>query len=242
MSRQLGTSFLVKVFFLLVVVALGAGGIAYFQKQERRKLEAQLAQQRRDLEKARRYIANLLGESRVAEFKVLEKTPNEDGSSNLKIRFVELAPGGAELKPRTFTLKGGEVYFDAVVIMFDSDQVMRGDARSLHLFRRVFTDKIKPEDGFVLWKEGADDIPEIYRAPDVPIDIQRRLWKNIVLILTDKTFREQKGVRTVFGLAASVKAQSGVTYRINLQNNGGLVLEEKKTAPAAESRPEPAVP
>jgi hypothetical protein len=196
----------------------------------RAKIEAlkkQLAQERARLKEARQHIVNLLGEKRVAEVVVLDQTAGGDGGQELKLKFLEYAADGRALAPRIITVSGEEVYFDALVILFKPEDVMQDKAASIHLFRRVFTDKTRPEEGETLSRLDTLDIPEAYRSPDLPVDVQQKAWEDLRQLVEDENYRTRRGVRTVFGQAVYKKLQKGIIYTLKVQNNGGLLIEEK---------------
>ena len=229
MVQKSAFSVLTRLFFVVVAVGIGAGGVHYLHNQSRlRKLQKDLQLQKKKLKEARKHITNLLGEKRVAEIVVLDQKMDESGTPVSKIRFLEYSASGTALKPpKEITVSGAEVYFDAVIIMFEKEPVMQGKAASIHLFRRIFTDTTKPEKGYRLWNSGGDEIPEAYRSPEIPLEIQNVAWGEIRRILTNETYRKEKGVRTIFGQAVSKKLHKGRIYTLRIQSNGGLLMEQK---------------
>ena len=93
---------------------------------------------------------------------------------------------------RELTLPGQEVYFDTLVIKFDDHFVEQGDplkGQALMLFRRIFSSTMRPEDGFVIDKEGQP--PEIYAGGQAPSDFEKELWKRFWELANDEKLAKE---------------------------------------------------
>lgn len=233
MARRFGLSTLIDFGLLMVAIVVVGGGAYLFvshkmsTQRDMERMRQQLEEERKKLAEARRRLAALLGEKRVAEVVVLDKTSDEAGVAQVRIKFLEYAADGRALEPRTITLSGDEVYFDALVILFQPEDVMEERAASIHLFRRVFTDKTQPDKGFALSRIDSPEIPEAYRQPDLPMETQIKVWEEIRQLVTDENYRQRRNVRTVFGQAVYKKLEKGRIYTLSIQNNGGLLIEDK---------------
>ena len=125
------------------------------------------------------------------------------------------------------TLPGEEIYVDAFVTLFESDAVRGGRAKSLYLFRRIFTEQMAPQVGFPLYRtEGAGDgIPQAYLRQDLDRSAQQRVWGYLWRLIEDAAYAETQRVRTTFGQAVYAKMQAGQCYTLTIQHNGGLLLQ-----------------
>ena len=174
------------------------------------------------------YLSNLLGERRAAEVIVLAQDRDEDGRLWTKLKFMEYGVDGNPMAPKVFTMPGDEVYFDALVMQFDAEKVEKGKAKSLYLFRRVFTDKTRPDMGGKIFEfDGEPDVPRNYEAEEVPIEAQREVWARFQRCIADKAYAEEQGVRTIFGQATYKTLRKDNIYTLKIQDNGGLILEER---------------
>jgi hypothetical protein len=233
MARRLGISGLLDLVMLLILLAIVGGGaflVVNYKMGTRAKLEAmrkQLEEERRNLQMARRHIVNLLGERRAAEVVVLERTVDEAGEAQLRLKFLEYASGGKALPAQTLVVSGEDVYFDAAVVLFEPKDVMEGKRSSLYVFHRVFTDKTRPDSGLELSRLDSQEIPPAYRAEDIPLAAQQKAWDEVRRLLEDENFRARRGVRAVFGQAVHKKLEQNVIYTLSIQDNGGLLIEEK---------------
>jgi hypothetical protein len=173
-----------------------------------------------------RYLHNLLGEQRVAEICILDQQRPPDDAVRTTLRFQEFRQNGQPLSPLVMTLPGEEIYVDALVTIFESDAVKSGHAKSLYLFRRIFTEQMAPQVGFPLYRsEGTGDgIPQAYVHQDVDRTIQRRVWSDLWRVIEDSAYAETQRVGTKFGQAVYTQMQAGQCYTLTLQHHGGLLL------------------
>jgi hypothetical protein len=174
-----------------------------------------------------RYLHNLLGERRVAEVCVLEQQRPADEPVRTTLRFQEFRQNGQPLSPLLITLPGEEIYVDAFVTIYEADAVKRGGAKSLYLFRRIFTEQIAPQLGFPLYRSevSGDGIPQSYVHQDVDRVVQQRVWADLWRVIEDDAYADTQRVRTKFGQAVYAKMRSGQCYTLTLQHHGGLLLQ-----------------
>ena len=176
-----------------------------------------------------RYVHNLLGEQRVAEVCILAQQRPADEPVRTTVRFQEFRQNGQPLSPMVVTLPGEEIYVDAFVTIFESDAVKRGQAKTLYLFRRIFSEQMAPQEGFPLYRsEGSGDgIPPSYVRQDLDRTAQQRVWDHLWRIIEDAAYAETQRVRTTFGQAVYAKMQPGQCYSLTIQHNGGLLLHAR---------------
>jgi hypothetical protein len=176
-----------------------------------------------------RYLHNLLGEQRVAEVCILDQQRPAEEPVRTTVRFQEFRQNGQPLSPLVVTLPGEEIYVDAFVTVFDRDAVKSGHAKSLYLFRRIFTEQMAPQVGFPLYRsEGSGDgIPQSYVRQDIDRTAQQRVWGHLWRLIEDAAYAETQRVRTTFGQAVYAKMQPGQCYSLTLQHNGGLLLHTR---------------
>jgi hypothetical protein len=176
-----------------------------------------------------RYVHNLLGEQRVAEVCILAQQRPADEPVRTTVRFQEFRQNGQPLSPMVVTLPGEEVYVDAFVTIFESDAVKRGQAKTLYLFRRIFSEQMAPQEGFPLYRsEGSGDgIPPSYVRQDLDRTAQQRVWDHLWRLIEDAAYAETQRVRTTFGQAVYAKMQPGQCYSLTIQHNGGLLLHAR---------------
>jgi hypothetical protein len=178
-----------------------------------------------------RYLHNLLGERRVAEICILEQQRPADEAVRTTLRFQEFRQNGQPLSPLVITLPGEEIYVDAFVTVYESGAVKSGHAKSLYLFRRIFTEQVAPQLGFPLYRSEAagDGIPQSYVHQGVDRTVQQRVWRDLWRVIEDQAYADTQRVRTTFGQAVYAKMQSGQCYTLTIQHHGGLLLQASKS-------------
>lgn len=163
---------------------------------------------------------------RLARLTVVGQTPaGPAGPLTTRVRFQEVGPEGAPLaEAKVFELEGRVAYIDALVIKFEDAYVERGDVwrgTSICLFRRIFSENQRPEDGFPLDPTGKRPAPY---ADETDEGADRELWLRFWDYANDAVLAEQMGVRAVHGEAPYIELRPGKSYRIELRASGGLSI------------------
>jgi hypothetical protein len=163
---------------------------------------------------------------RVAHLQVTDQKKDIRGKVlETKLVFIELNDRGAEVARQDFAVPGDVLFVDAWTIKFDSERVAEGDplrGHSLLLLRRIYSDQMKPQDGFTIDTPGA--IPPAYAASDIG-EYERRLWKNFWLIAESAEAARESGVRIAQGEAVYKPVRAGQTYELILDAVGGISLK-----------------
>lgn len=233
----------------VILVGLTAGGITYLQLQwrarrverERKQLEAAVGVLEADnaalrssvaaleaqCEELRVFVGRLTSESHVADARIVASHPDREGVPVTTVEFTEQLGDGPAPPPRVFTVRGREVYFDALVIRFDDDLVKVGDplrGKSLHLFRRAFGSAQEPREGPLLAARQTDGVPDVYRSRGAPSEFERRLWQRFWHWAAHPGDAAREGVRIAQIDAVGIRPRVGVTYRLALEHDGGLTI------------------
>jgi hypothetical protein len=220
-----------------LLVGAGAGGIyvadrvvfAPGREMERRLAERDaqirtLTERAQALEAAVRLLRHTERRARIV---VLDQARGADGHLVTRLRFSELNPGGEAVgEPREFTVTGDEVYVDALVVKFEDEFVTAGDAlkgRSLLLFRRIFGDRHRPVEAYVLDREG--QMPQAYAAEKAPSAFERDLWAQFWALANDPAEAKRRGVRALHGEAVSTKLRPNGVYAVTFRSTGELTIQ-----------------
>jgi hypothetical protein len=171
-------------------------------------------------------ITNLTQEDQIGYAKVIAQETKE-GRLFTTVRFVETARDDKlkKILEKEYTVEGDIVHFDALIVKFSNTMVMDGKERAIYLWRRVYGEKMTPEGGFVIEKDGAE--PERYRdlLKVLPIKQRELFWENIWELANNPDRLKEHGIRAVYGNAVYSKLKQGFIYIFKI-NAAGQVYPE----------------
>jgi hypothetical protein len=244
-----GRHFPIQSFVWSVVLVAAAAGSVYLAYElvivPRRALQDQIRDQKetigkleQDKQRLAAYLKILEHIDRRARVEVLRQSKDQQGNLQTTIRFTETDADGKPISiSRELTLPGQEVYFDTMVIKFEDHFVEQGDplkGHALMLFRRIFSNTMRAEDGFVIDKEGQP--PEIY-AGQSPSDFDKELWKRFWELANDEKLAKEHGVRAIHGDAPYMRMEPDRVYEISLRSTGEIII-----TPGTRLAPSPTTP
>ena len=216
-------------FWSTLVVGVGAGSVYLADRMvlaPKRRLEAKVAILESESQRLKTYLKLLEYTERRAQLEVLSQTKDAAGDTLNHLRFTELDPqGGVVGTQRTFELKGEEVYVDTLVIKFDDHFVEAADplrGKALLLFRRIFTNLVKPDEGYYLDKNGAP--PARYASGANPNAFEKDLWAKFWEIANDAPQAKQAGVKAMHGQAVYGRLVPNKVYLLLMRSTGELIL------------------
>ncbi|HLL90102.1 MAG TPA: hypothetical protein VK324_12440 [Tepidisphaeraceae bacterium] len=205
----------------LLLVATTVGLYAY---RAHTAAERQLAAAESRNRELATFIQRLSGERRVANVIVTDRSTDATGTVRTTLVFVEYAADGREMPPKRFTIEGDRAHIDALVVKFDRDFVLQGDAlrgHSIALFHRLFGDRQTPADGFPIDEPGR--VPDLYKHADSRVSaFEQELWSNFWRLTTDEAYRRDKGVRVAVAQSVWGPFEPDRLYTITLEAAGGL--------------------
>ncbi|NWG12421.1 MAG: hypothetical protein HXY20_02670 [Acidobacteria bacterium] len=199
------------------------------QRELERQIEAQRLQIARLEEEKQRletYLKLLRFTERRARVEVLDQRLDGGGAPITRIRFTEIDATGAPVTAsREFMLTGQEVYIDTLTIRFEDHFVEQGDplkGRALMLFRRIFTSLMRPEEGYVLDRDGQP--PEVYAREKAATDFERNLWSRFWELANNEGLARQSGVRAIHGEAPYTRLEANRIYHVTLRSTGEVSI------------------
>jgi hypothetical protein len=245
---------LVRMIFSVAALALlgYAGWTAYefyyakevTLKQKERQIEllAQKLQEKdRQIERLKTAIKLLKVDHRIAQIAVVDQWREADTDRLMtRFRFVEVDQDGNPLEePREFVIDGDVVYIDAWVAKFADEHIESGDdplrSTSICLFRRIFGERQRPEDGFPLDPIGSR--PIAYSRGTEMSEFEKQLWASFWDYANDPAKAAKAGLRAVHGEAPSIQLRKGMLYKILLRASDGLSIVPEKLPAAVASQP-----
>jgi len=195
---------------------------------ENDSLKLDVEAKRKEIEKLQARLQLLKVDTRLARLDVLSLVPGAEGQPPIaKIRFTELSPSGDALSAgKEFEFNSDLIYVDNWIVQFDDKFVETADidkGTSLCLFRRIFSDQQKPNDGFSLDEIGMR--PQAYSRGGELSEFEKEIWSKFWDFANDKTKAEAMGIRAANGEAVSVKIRPNMSYMLQLRASGGLSIE-----------------
>lgn len=156
------------------------------------------------------------------------KKAEEDGSVKTTFTFTELDPSEEPYgEKREFTIEGNFLYVDSMVIKFEDKYIEKGDdfkGKALCLIRRLFSEKIRPDDGFPIDPEG--QTPQACISDNQRFQkFQEALWQEFWKLAQEPEYASKKGVRAAHGSAPYMKLEEGATYKLEMRNTGELTFK-----------------
>ncbi|MHC4693887.1 MAG: hypothetical protein ACYS67_14180 [Planctomycetota bacterium] len=171
-------------------------------------------------------ITNLTYEDQIGYAKVIAQEPN-GGKILTTLKFIETARDD-KLKTvleKKYTIEGDIVYFEALIVKFGDKMVMDGETKALYLWRRVYSDKIAPEQGFAIEEPGAE--PERYSdlLKLLPFKQKQLFWANIWDLANDPDKLKEHDIEAIYGNAVYSKLRKGLIYVFKISPAGQVYPE-----------------
>jgi hypothetical protein len=215
-----------KVLSTLIGIALlGVIGViaVVIWKYTSNKTIGQLIQENKELQAA---MTNLKAERQIGYAKVIEQVET-DGKLITRLKFVETDRKDMlkRVLEKEYEIEGDIIHFDSLIVKFDEQLVMDGKERALYLWRRVYSDKMRPEDGFAIETEG--DEPKRYADICSRLNLRDKelFWKEIWGLADDKERLAEYGIMAVYGNVVYRKVRPGLVYVFKISSTGNLYPE-----------------
>lgn len=171
-------------------------------------------------------IANLTQETQIGYAKVISQE-KIDGRIFTTIKFVETAPDDKlkTILEKNYRLEGDIINFDAIIIKFRDQMVMDGKEKAIYLWRRVYSQKTAPDEGFVIEQPGTE--PARYENLLKKLNIRERklFWTNIWDLANDPQKLKDYGIEAIYGNIVYHKLKTGLIYVFKITPSGQLYPE-----------------
>jgi len=171
----------------------------------------------------RRAIANLTAEDQMGYAKVLRQE-KRDGRLWTRLLFVETdrADPSKRILEKEYDIEGDVVYFDALIVKFGNRVVMDGRERALYLWRRVYGEKMRPENGFPIESKGQEPRRYADLFAKLPLRDRKTFWSEIWALADDPDRLRDLGITAVYGNAVYRKVRPGVIYVFKITHTGAM--------------------
>ncbi len=171
-------------------------------------------------------ITNLTSEEQIGYAKVIaQETTNERPLTTIK--FVETARDDKlkTILEKEYTIAGDIIHFDALIVKFGNKIVMDGKTRALYLWRRVYGEKMTPEEGFAIEQPGTE--PQRYSdlLKALPIKQRQMFWSNIWDLANDPDKLKEHDIEAIYGNVVYSRLREGLIYVFKVSPTGQLYPE-----------------
>ncbi len=171
-------------------------------------------------------ITNLTREEQIGYAKVIsQETTN--GRLLTTIKFVETARDDKlkKILEKEYTIEGNIIHFDALIVKFGNKMVMDGKTRALYLWRRIYGEKMTPEEGFVIEQPGTE--PQRYRdlLETLPMKQRQMFWSNIWDLANDPEKLKEHDIEAIYGNVVYSRLREGLIYVFKVSPTGQVYPE-----------------
>ena len=171
-------------------------------------------------------ITNLTQEEQIGYAKVIEQQ-TKDGKVFTTVRFVETARDDKlkKILEKDYTIEGDVIHFDALIVKFGDKMVMDGRARALYLWRRVYGEKMTPENGFAIEDPGKE--PQRYNdlLQALPVREKDVFWSGIWSLANDPEKLKEYDIRAIYGNVVYSRLTKGLIYVFKISSVGQVYPE-----------------
>jgi hypothetical protein len=171
-------------------------------------------------------ITNLTIEDQIGYAKVISQQV-KDSNLYTTIRFVETARNDKNTKilEKDYTIEGDIVHFDALIVKFSNKMVMDGKEKAIYLWRRVYGEKMTPQNGFGIEEAGKEPVRYNDLLKFLPEKEKDLFWSNIWDLANDTEKLKEYGIVAVYGNAVYDKLIKGKIYIFKILPTGQLYPE-----------------
>lgn len=177
-------------------------------------------------EELKKAITTLMTENQIGFAKVI-KQETRDGQLFTTIKFVETARDDLlnRVLEKEYEIAGDIIHFDALVVTFEDQAVLDGQARSLYLWRRVYGETMSPAEGFDISTPGTH--PERYAdlLRNLKQSEQDLFWNAIWDLANNPEALREYGVKAIYGNAVYKRLRPGLIYVFKIGANGQVYPE-----------------
>jgi len=171
-------------------------------------------------------ITNLTREEQIGYAKVTAQEV-KDGEISTTIKFVETARDDMlkTILEKEYTIEGDIIHFDALIVKFGDKMVMDGKTKALYLWRRVYGEKMAPEDGFAIEEPGTE--PRRYSDLLQALSIKQRqlFWSNIWELANDPEQLKQHDIEAIYGNVVYSRLRERLIYVFKISPTGQVYPE-----------------
>lgn len=214
----------IKNLFAMGVILLAAGGgyVLWRQFTVNETIEKLLFENT----KLKEAITNLTHETQIGYAKVTAQDVRDDVLYT-RILFVETDPEDITRRvlEKEVEIEGDIVHFDALIVKFTAPMVMDGSERAIYLWRRIYGEKMSPEDGHPIQTPYTEPIRYHNIGKKLSLSERQQFWNEIWDLSNDPKKLENQGIQAIFGNVVYKRLRPGLIYVFKISATGSIYPE-----------------
>ncbi len=212
----------IKLGFLLVfLAALGFGGWKMYSHSPYKEAVMTINKLLTENNELKQAITSLTDEDQIGYAKIISQE-EKGGMLYTTIKFVETARNDnyKKILEKEYTIEGDIIHFDALIVKFGNKMVTDGKAKALYLWRRIYGEKMAPENGFSIEEPGTE--PQRYKdlLEALPVEHCKLFWTNIWDLANDPNKLQDYGIDAIYGDVLYFKMKKGLIYNFKITPTG----------------------
>jgi hypothetical protein len=207
----------------LLALTLIAGGAFWWRHVTVSRTIEDLLEENEGLRDA---ITNLTDERQIGYAKVLDQE-TRDGQLYTKLLFVEVDPEDytRQILKKEYEIQGDVVHFDMLIVTFGTDLVKDGTERAMYLWRRIYGEKMTPEQGFPIETVGVPSPRYTQLSEKLSIEDRQLFWDEIWALSNNPKKLENLGIKAISGSEVYRQLKPGLVYIFKVSNTGSINSE-----------------
>ena len=171
-------------------------------------------------------ITNLTTEEQIGYAKIISQE-KRDGKTFTTMKFVETARNNKleKILEKEYVIEGDIIHFDALIVKFGNKMVMDGREKALYLWRRIYGEKMTPENGFPIETTGTE--PQRYKDifENLPLKHKELFWTNIWDLANNPDKLQEYDIEAIYGNVVYSKLRPGLIYVFKISPTGQVYPE-----------------
>jgi hypothetical protein len=171
-------------------------------------------------------ITNLTVEDQIGYAKVISQQ-QQDKKLFTTIKFVETARDNKMQKvfEKEYTIEGDIIHFDALIVKFGEKMVMDGKAKAMYLWRRIYGEKLAPENGLTIEEMGKEPRRYSDLLKLLPANQRDLFWTSIWELANNSDKLKEYDITAIYGNVVYSKLKKGYVYIFKISPAGQLYPE-----------------
>jgi hypothetical protein len=126
---------------------------------------------------------------------------------------------------KEYEVEGDVVHFDALIVKFGQEYVADGRERALFLWRRIYGEKMTPEQGYPIETPGGASPRYAELTAKLPIREREMFWNEVWRLAENPDRLREAGVQAIYGNGIYTRVRPGFIYIFKIDATGTFYPE-----------------